>query len=398
MGLPSRAFNRIPIWRNHNAFPLIGSLALIYVFYDKLDHNSLLAFILYSTFMLFYLTVLWVPKINWNVTKYSIATGALCLLASYCHYAIHLNTAPLLWPLVAFLARLPQAKTVQSGILAAVCICDVVILSFTATFPWGELLGITGMYAVIRGSQLQGQAKRLAELHLKELNAAHQALRRAHAELEEASVQSVRFAALAERSRIARDVHDVIGHNLTTLIVQLQALRHVLPTDVQTAADLLPGMLEVARTGMDEVRHAVREWEQDDTGLGIIALRGLASQVESQTALRIEFMANEDMREWPFDVSIVLYRALQECFTNILRYAKAHAVRVHVREKDNHVCLTVADDGCYTGDPLLQPGFGMKGMLERCTSVGGTCTFTVNPPHGLTVNVQVPLQMVQETF
>lgn len=393
MDILSRLSNELDIWITGRLSMLLGSLALLYVCYKMSGHQSALAFTVYFVFMAVYLTVMWVPRVSWDVVTFAVATVSLCAVATYFHYAARLDTAALLWPMVAVLARLPQAKAIQSAALAVVCICVILVLSGVSVFPWGELFGLCGVYAMVRGRQIRREAKRLSELHLQELNEAHQALRRAHAELEEATVQAIRYAALAERSRIARDVHDVMGHNLTTLIVQLQALRHVLPSDPQTASTLIPQMLDVARTGMDEIREAVREWAEDDTGLGIVALRGLVSRVETETDLRINFMADEDLGEWPLDISIVLYRVLQECLTNILRYADAEYACIHICRQDNCVLMTVSDDGIYTGQPPIQPGFGMNSMLERCTSVGGTCTFEVNSPHGLAVNVKVPVQI-----
>src|SRR5690606_3128397 len=126
------------------------------------------------------------------------------------------------------------------------------------------------------------------------------------------SVQAMGYAALTERTRLARDIHDGFGHQMTSLIVQLQALKLMIPLDPAGAADNVDEILKVARKGMDEVRLAVKEWSDDEKGMGPIALKGLVSQIEANSTVRIQYREIGLIREWPIDCSVVLYRVLQE--------------------------------------------------------------------------------------
>jgi signal transduction histidine kinase len=85
----------------------------------------------------------------------------------------------------------------------------------------------------------------------------------------------MRYAALEERTRLAREIHDGIGHQLTSLIVQLQALEIMLPNNPEDASRAVTQMLGISRRAMAEVRLAVREWSSDEMGLGLVALKGL---------------------------------------------------------------------------------------------------------------------------
>src|SRR5262249_25412643 len=150
------------------------------------------------------------------------------------------------------------------------------------------------------------------------------------------------------------------------LIVQLQALEIMLPDDSIQAANVVPAMLEVARKAMTEVRLAVRAWSEDKRGLGVVALQGLVSQCAAHAHLTLAFQQDDDLTDWSVEVRVALYRVLQEALTNIMRHAEATSATIRVQEQDQQVKLTVADNGRYTANTELSPGFGLKGIMERC--------------------------------
>jgi signal transduction histidine kinase len=202
----------------------------------------------------------------------------------------------------------------------------------------------------------------------------------------------MRYAALEERTRLAREIHDGIGHQLTSLIIQLQALEIMLPDNPKEASELVSQLLPIARRAMAEVRLAVREWSDDEMGLGLIALKGLVSQTQARSELHISFIQDSEITEWPVDTSIVLYRILQESLTNILRHSCAKSVTVYIREKEDKIVLVVSDDGQYTGEIPLIPGFGLKGLMERCQKHGGSCSISPEKPHGLRIEAILPIE------
>jgi signal transduction histidine kinase len=201
----------------------------------------------------------------------------------------------------------------------------------------------------------------------------------------------MRCAALVERTRLAREMHDGFGHQLTSLIVQLQALEIMLPNDPVRAVGELPAMLDVARAAMAEVRRAAGEWREDESGLGLAALQGLISQTAARSRLALDFQQHGCITEWPVALSVALYRIVQEALTNIMRYAAATSAVVSLDEREGQVILTVADNGQYTDDMHLTPGMGLKGIMERCHALGGSVALSQNQPHGLTIRVVLPV-------
>ena len=142
---------------------------------------------------------------------------------------------------------------------------------------------------------------------------------------------------------------------------------------------------------MAEVRVAVKEWSDDEMGLGLIALKGLISQTQARSAIQFSFIQESEITEWPIEISIVLYRILQESLTNILRHSNAISVEVRIKETKDQVVLIVSDNGQYTENKPLTPGFGIKGIMERCKLQGGTCNIIPERPHGLRMEIILPI-------
>lgn len=255
----------------------------------------------------------------------------------------------------------------------------------------GNLLAIAGVYAGMVGGRLRRESRALDKRRLAELEEAHAELQRAHEELQLTTMQAMQNTALAERAHIARDIHDGIGHHLTSLIVQLQAVDMMLPDDPTAAKKQLPDILQEARAAVADVRGAVRTWAQDETRLGVSALRGLALQVAQRARLSCLFDAPDQISEWSQDVSVTLYRILQESMTNVLRHANAESVRIAIRESPHAVHMSVTDDGLYDETVTFAPGFGLRQMEERCRRLGGSLTLSQHVPHGLVVEATLPL-------
>ena len=350
---------------------------------------SLLALILFT-----YLVMIWVSQSWWSRTKYAMSAFLVCGLIGILRllYGIDIYGSILLIPLVLLLAREQQPRYRRfTTLLAAMTIAVLFAISYPASYVFQVLWEAIILCVCIGAINALKEANRQSALHLQDLNEAHRALQHMHEALQEASIHSMRAAALAERTRLAHDMHDGLGHQLTSLIVQLQALEIMLPGDPVQAARAVPGLLGAARQAMAEVRLAVRTWSEDESGLGLAALQGLVSQGAAPAHLALEFQHDDDLSDWSVETSVALYRILQEALTNIMRHAEATAARIQIQEHDQQVILTVSDNGCYTEKALLTTGFGIKGIMERSQSLGGSCTFAQNRPHGLRITVTLPI-------
>ncbi|WP_206870432.1 sensor histidine kinase [Clostridium zeae] len=329
----------------------------------------------------------------WNNTKYILVWSVIIVSALGLRYGYGIQASRLLWPMVWILGTL-RKKYDKLSIILAVGIIGIIIL---ITYPSGDIyntfLALLGIFLGIRSIRIRREAYQTSNLHLQELNEAHRELQQAHMELQEASVHSMRYAALEERARLAREIHDGIGHQLTSLIVQLQALEIMMKSDPEKAGELVAKLLQISKRTMAEVRLAVKEWSDDEMGLGLVALKGLVSQTQARSSIKFDFYQDSEVSEWPVETSIVLYRILQESITNILRHSNAESVEVRIKETGDKIVLSVSDDGQHKGDIPLTYGFGMKGIIERCEALGGFCNITPEKPHGLRIEATLPSEL-----
>ncbi|MED0972763.1 sensor histidine kinase [Bacillus paramycoides] len=372
----------------------IGSIILCVIFYKNFASHGIFAIWVCSAFVTIYLGMLYAPKYWWNELKYILLSCILLIITIMLHffYPSYPNNISL-WPLIIFLAIAEPKWARTTSILAGITGLIIILFLFlsTATFPYSETLIVIGLYTSIRSIAKLREAYQTNQKHLKELD-------EAHTELQETTVLSMQYAAFSERARLAREIHDGLGHQMTSLIIQLQALKIMLKKNPTAAQDHVEELLKVARKGMEEIRFAVKEWSSDEKDIGITSLKGLISQVEANSLLQIEFIQNGNITEWTIEESTMLYRILQESLTNILRHSYADSVIVNVTEMDRVVNLSIADNGIYTGDKPLEYGFGLNGMIKRCQSIGGNCSFSLNEPKGLRIEATIPIKKEGESI
>jgi signal transduction histidine kinase len=342
-----------------------------------------------------YLAMIWSSFAWWTAARYALAA---CLVISLAGILLlsHLGGIDLLGdllliPLILFLGREQGEQRWIALVLAILAMAAMFALAKGALYIWTVLPVVAALYMSVRAINIYKQAYQLSQQNVEALRAAHRELQETHAALQEATVYSMRYAALAERTRMAREIHDGLGHQLTSLIVQLQALEIMLPGDPQRASQGVPMLLAAARSAMAEVRRAIETWREDESSLGLAALQGLVSQYADVAPFTLKFQPEGEFSQWPEELSVALYRILQEALTNITRHAQASTACIQLREAGDEVVVTVSDDGIYTEDKPLTPGYGLRGIEERSQGLGGTCSLSQNVPHGLKLQVSLPI-------
>jgi signal transduction histidine kinase len=217
----------------------------------------------------------------------------------------------------------------------------------------------------------------------------------ANTRLQEYSAQAEELSAIRERNRIAREIHDTLGHALTLLAVQIEtATQHEARSDSRLHEDLLEAR-RVTKACLTEVRHSVEALRPDDTSTGPLQeqLRGLVAACEATSR---ETMITLDLEEathplYP-ELCLTLYRCAQEALTNMRKHAQATKVLLRLSTSDEQVELTVLDNGqgCPSGSEDRAPGFGLRGMRERVALLGGTLRAGPEPQQGWRVEVVIP--------
>jgi len=212
-------------------------------------------------------------------------------------------------------------------------------------------------------------------------------LRRANDQLAEYVTQVEELATTKERNRIAREVHDGLGHTLTVATVQLEAARTQVGN--ATVGARLERVQQILREGLGELRRSVSMLRVSPSSPQAFA-KAIAELVEgsSESGPPVRWVTEGAPRPLPGAVGFTLYRAAQEALTNARRHAGARTVTVHLVYTKEKVVLRVEDDG--EGAGTLTLGNGLAGLRERVALVGGTVAIDTARGEGMRVEVEVP--------
>jgi signal transduction histidine kinase len=194
-----------------------------------------------------------------------------------------------------------------------------------------------------------------------------------------------------ERARIARDLHDELGQQLTAVLINLRALEQ--SQTLQQATERAAAAHQAAAAGLEHVRRTARSLRPailDDLGLAP-AIERLCDEFQAagNIALELELGLDPGARFTP-EAELCLYRILQESLTNMTRHSSARHGRVVVRALDHRLELEVSDDGCGFDPAGTRGSFGLTGIQERAESLGGRCTIRSGPGAGTSINVVIP--------
>jgi signal transduction histidine kinase len=200
----------------------------------------------------------------------------------------------------------------------------------------------------------------------------------------------------AERQRIARELHDETGQSLTAIGMGMRAVGGTLKTDPGKATQRLRELENLVDRSLNELQRLIadlRPSHLDDLGLPA-ALRWYAGEVQNRTSLKITVEVFGEPRSLPGAVNTALFRIAQEALTNVLRHAQANTASVRLRYGEAGLDLLVSDDG-RGFDPRPIPGrerpaWGLLGIEERATLLGGTAHVRSRPGEGTQVEVSVP--------
>ncbi len=215
-------------------------------------------------------------------------------------------------------------------------------------------------------------------------------------ELEESRGAELRAAALAERQRLARDMHDVLAHSLSGLLLQLEGARLLAVSDPgdERLAGTIDRAHELARSGLDEARRAIGMLRDDELP-GPDRLAALTGAFQADTGVPARFTASGPPRELASAVRLALYRVTQEALTNVRKHARPARVEVRLTYLAADLTLTIED---FSATPASPPGpsvspsgdgYGLTGMRERAELLGGTLDAAPTDT-GFLVQLRVP--------
>ena len=207
---------------------------------------------------------------------------------------------------------------------------------------------------------------------------------------------AAREAVVEERERIARELHDVIAHHVSTMVVQAGAERRMLGEDQTETRDVLSTIERVGRGALTEMRRMVSMLRQDPAR-DLVPQPTLADVPElvrqmQAAGLAVTLQVLGDRPALPEGVELSAYRIVQEALTNALKHARGASASVVIRHDPETLELIVRDDGRGESTTLDRGGHGLVGMRERVAMYGGTLEAGPERPIGFTVRVRLPVR------
>lgn len=233
-----------------------------------------------------------------------------------------------------------------------------------------------------------------------ELRISKDKLIKTNQELENYANSIKELSILKERNRISREIHDSVGHSLSTIIIQLSAIEKIAPLDGNTASEMANSLGDFARNGLKEIRTALRELKPREFEKYeiIFILEELIKDFSKLTGVEIKL--NTSKAKWALtnDQSLAVYRVVQEFLSNSVKHGKASKINILLHFNPNNLIVTLQDNGI--GSKKIVEGIGLKSISERAAELGGKVNYSSNENKGfflrLVLNRQEDIFAYQE--
>ncbi len=308
--------------------------------------------------------------------------GAALLLGGVTVYLSRGQVWLLLLPLAgSAIAYLPRPWAITTCVL----IWLLQLLPYGLWYGWSSVVTAAGPFmAAVLFVTAFTQVAVNEQRSRQELSEAHQKLRQYAVKVEELAVAQ-------ERNRLAREIHDGLGHYLTAIHIQIKAAQSMLHQDTALTQTALNNAQTLTQEALVDVRRSVSALRADPATNRPLpeTLSRLLSETHAagvQTSLTIEGAP----RPLPAPVEFALYRAAQEALTNVRKHARARQVDVHLSYLERSVQLQLRDDGA--GAAQTGGGFGLTGLRERVELLNGALHVETAPGQGFRLRVELPTE------
>lgn len=207
-------------------------------------------------------------------------------------------------------------------------------------------------------------------------------LKRVNKELEVYANTIEEITILRERNRISREIHDNVGHALSTIIIQLGAIEKICKSDGETASIMAKNLGDFAKESMERVRGAVRamkprEFEEYE---GIIAVSEMIKNFQKLTGVEVKLRVSDNVWKLNSDQTMVIYRIIQEFLSNSVRHGKSTEVKIFLNFLETHLRIHLKDNG--VGCSKVIQGIGLQSIKERVATWGGNIEYFTKEGQG----------------
>lgn len=241
-----------------------------------------------------------------------------------------------------------------------------------------------------RMNELNGRLNEANE----QLNEANEQLKDANLQLAAYAAESVKNAETRERNRLAREIHDTLGHTLTGIIAGIDACTMLIDAAPEAVKGQLADIADVARHGMTDVRRSVKALRPDALEKLELsrALDEMIDEMRRTTGTVIDYTCTAPLQGFNQDEEEIIYRILQESMTNAVRHGHAGHITITIGREFQKLTIRVKDDG--VGCKEIHKGFGLHHMEERLSMLQGS--LACSGEDGFLVTAEIPIRWGEE--
>ena len=298
-----------------------------------------------------------------------------------------------IWIMILPVAAQSLAYTWRFTVAICAILLGLMWLAYFNGQPLGETLldllsiGVSVLFTLIFTSIALRESAARSQVQQLALD-----LRQANHRLAEYAAQAEELATMRERNRVAREIHDNLGHYLTVVNVQIEAAKTIMTTQPEKAHDALNKAQNLTQEGLAAVRQSVSTLRESPLANQTLAeaLAQLAEEVR-ESGLVTELTIMGEPAERDPKIELTLYRAVQEGLTNVRKHARASRVDINLRYDAQETVLTLQDNGI--GTDLAQKSassFGLVGIEERVNLLNGRIHITTAPQQGFQFTITLP--------
>lgn len=314
------------------------------------------------------------------------------IILSYC-YSIYLGISFLCYlPIcldVVYLLKKP-INYIMYTLFVIVFILSSWVHDFLVDMHLISGIALTIIVVLFEYIRIQNEDIIEAQKLYQQLRISEDKLKRANIELEEYTSSIEKLAILKERNRISRDIHDSVGHGLSTIIIQLGAIEKIAKqkgnNEIQRMAEYLR---EFAKKSLEEVRNAVKQLKPIDyeNYESILTIKELIKTFEKLSGIKVRLTVSKETWKLSSEKMTVLYRAIQEFLSNAGRHGKASVVNIFINYTEKQIVVVLKDNGLGAKD--IEMGVGLTGIKERVKELGGTVEYNTSPNEGFLLKLAI---------
>jgi two-component system, NarL family, sensor histidine kinase DesK len=361
--VPSDAKSRRDGWPDKNRlYDYVWLVYSVFFFIEPIARHNLRYWLQFAAVYAVFLTIY--SGLVYARTKLQsyLLLMAMCILGLW--YQPYNNSAGgILIYVAAFIPFISESLGVVVGTIAFLCGAIALEGFLLHISPWAW--GFPAFFCIVVGGTNLLTSQKI----------------RAKAKLQLAQEEIEQLAKLAERERIARDLHDVLGHTLSVIVLKSELAGRLFERNPQRARQEIGDVEQVSRKALSEVREAIRGYRSE----------GLAAEIErayrTLDAAGVTLTCESKPPTLTVSEETVLALAVREAVTNIVRHAQASECRMRFESENGHTALTVEDNG--RGN-IRQEGNGLRGMRERIEGLGGH--FSIDGKQGTRISIDIPIR------